>query len=155
LNQRSSVRNNGSRTHYTNLHYACQDDRTFHLKPVPPGKTRKELYCDDCPSLELCLFSKRRKARSPNPLVPPCQANDWITMEDAMIVGDIGRSGLFNVIYSGQFQWFARRADKAGRLFGYHLRAYEVMARWGCNVTDEQLDMMIEKVGENNQCQEP
>ncbi len=61
------------RLQYTPRPYACEDPDTGSLRPVPPGTTRRELYCVRCEARRCgrCLFGlfdikrpRRRKKKS-------------------------------------------------------------------------------------------
>lgn len=50
------------RNHWIRIEYACRE-ADGSLKPVPPGTTRRELYCRQCKAVK-CLFGKTARERA-------------------------------------------------------------------------------------------
>ena len=143
---RWTTRNNEPRVDVHYMEYACRDSHTFHLKPVMPGESRSVLYCPKCANQNHCIFKHRVIPAEISKLTMPDNGvNDWIRTMDARIVGgDIPRSTLYEAIQSGDLSWWALKEDSAGRLHGYRVSLLEIVARWGCCVSDLKTDDMVD-----------
>lgn len=73
---RLSVEGGAMRREYVPQERACMDG--VHLRPVPPGKTRRELFCPSCQAAH-CPFGHRRQPAKEL----PAERGAWLTVRQA------------------------------------------------------------------------
>ena len=132
-------------------------DERGYLRLVMPGQSRKRLYCRKCKA-ERCLFRPSSWSIPDNEaevdalacerplgtrftiLSAEDQASDrWIPLAETEWVTGRSRKVVYTAIYCGSIQSRVETISGPYQRKSFWVRLDEVIARWGCALTDEQL----------------